>query len=282
MVPAVEPILYRVLGEARATYLAHRFDDLIESMRYGANPQGSDSQRRLNHLRDTHRGERCFIIGNGPSLKEMDLSPLRDEFTFGLNRAYLMFDKLGFATDCLVSVNRHVIEQCAEEISAQPCLKFISWANRNLLPANADVAYVRSVQQPGFSTNPATRGVWEGATVTFVAMQLAYLMGFEQVYLVGVDHSFSTTGEPHKLVQSQGDDPNHFDASYFGKGFLWQLPDLETSEVAYSMARRAFEEDNRQILDATVDGKLQIFEKVSFDNLFKKSGSNLASLAADR
>ena len=45
-----------------------------------------------------------MIVGNGPSLAGMDLSPLRDEFTFGLNRSYLMFDRIGFNTTFLVAV----------------------------------------------------------------------------------------------------------------------------------------------------------------------------------
>ncbi len=273
---ATKLVLLRILGEERAMSLARGTNDAIRLARFRADSCGRNAQRRLSAFRDTHRGERCFIIGNGPSLKTMDLSPLRDEFTFGLNRAYLMFDRLGFATNCLVMVNRYVIEQCAEEIVSQPCLKFISWANREVLPANADVTFVRSVQQPGFSKN-AAQGVWEGATVTYVAMQLAYLMGFERVCLIGVDHSFATAGKPNSLVRSQGDDPNHFDSAYFGKGFRWQLPDLETSEVAYSMARLAFEADNRQIVDATAGGRLEVFEKVEYQSLFKTESEAQAS-----
>jgi len=69
-------------------------------------------------------------------------------------------------------------------------------------------------------------------------------------------------------VQSEGDDPNHFSAAYFGKGFRWQLPDLETSEIGYRMARQAYEKAGRRVLDATVGGKLDIFEKVNYDSLF--------------
>jgi hypothetical protein len=114
----------------------------------------------------------------------------------------------------------------------------------------------------------ACRPVWPGATVTFVAMQLAYHMGFDEVILLGVDHSFTTQGKPHTEVISQGDDPNHFAPNYFGKGFKWQLPDLETSEIAYKMARQAFEADGRKIMDATIGGKLTIFPKVDYDTLF--------------
>ena len=106
-------------------------------------------------------------------------------------------------------------------------------------------------------------------TVTYVALQLAYFMGFETVILIGVDHSFKSKGKPNTTVVSAGDDPNHFDSGYFGKGFRWQLPDLDTSEKAYLRARKFFEDDSRQVLDATVGGKLQVFPKVSYDSLLE-------------
>jgi hypothetical protein len=99
-------------------------------------------------------------------------------------------------------------------------------------------------------------------------MQVAYYLGFQKVILVGVDHSFVTQGKPHTTVVSQGDDPNHFDPQYFGKGFRWQLPDLETSEMTYRIAKWQFENTGREIVDATVDGKLQVFPKVDYHLLF--------------
>ena len=43
----------------------------------------------------------------------------------------------------------------------------------------------------------------------------------------------------NKTIVSEGDDPNHFMPNYFGKGVKWQLPDLDTPEVGYIMAREA-------------------------------------------
>jgi hypothetical protein len=83
-----------------------------------------------------------------------------------------------------------------------------------------------------------------------------------------VDHSFKSKGKPNQTVESQGDDPNHFSPEYFGKGFRWQLPDLDTSEVAYRMAHQAFLADQRQILDATIGGQLDVFPKVDYDRYF--------------
>jgi hypothetical protein len=110
--------------------------------------------------------------------------------------------------------------------------------------------------------------MFEGSTVTYVALQIAYHMGFKEVILVGVDHNFSTKGPPNVTVVSQGDDRDHFSLDYFGEGFRWHLPDLEASERAYRMARTAYEIDGRRVLDVTRGGKLTVFPKVDFDSLF--------------
>jgi hypothetical protein len=86
--------------------------------------------------------------------------------------------------------------------------------------------------------------------------------------LIGVDHNFVDQGKPHQEVVTQSHDANHFDPNYFGKGYRWNLPDLETSEYAYRMAKDHYERNGRRILDATVDGKLQVFPKVEFTSLF--------------
>ena len=90
-------------------------------------PWRRESIRRLAALKDAHKGERAFVIGNGPSLKQTDLSKLKNEFTFGMNRIYLMFPELGFSTSCLVSINDLVIEQCADEMAALEIPKYIAW-----------------------------------------------------------------------------------------------------------------------------------------------------------
>ena len=104
--------------------------------------------------------------------------------------------------------------------------------------------------------------------MTYVTLQIAYYMGFEEVYLIGVDHNFETKGKPNTTIVSQGDDPNHFHPGYFGKGFRWQLPDLEKSEIGYQLAKDTFEKAGRKVFDATVNGKLKIFEKRKYEDLF--------------
>lgn len=226
------------------------------------------SIQRLGELKDIHRGQRCFIIGNGPSLKQTDLSQLRGEYTFGMNRIYLGFPEMGFQTTYFLTVNSLVIEQCAEDIRSLTMPRFVCWRSREAIGPAPDLNFLHTTYMgPKFATDARGR-LWEGATVTYVALQLAYHMGFQQAILIGVDHNYSAQGKPNTTIVSQGDDKDHFHAGYFGKGFRWQLPDLDTSEQGYRLARRAYEAAGRQVIDATVGGKLTIFPKASYDELF--------------
>jgi hypothetical protein len=246
----------------------HSLEATIEWPEAQFHPWRQDSIRKLRALKDTHTGERCFIIGNGPSLKNTDLSKLKNEFSIGMNRFYMAFAELGFSTSCLLTVNDLVIEQCAADLRSLSIPTFVSWRGRKWVQPSPNLHYLHtSYNLPRFSGNAAGR-LWEGATVTFVAMQLAYHLGFEQVILIGVDHNFATKGTPNTTVTSAGDDPNHFHPGYFGKGFRWQLPDLDTSEIGYTLAREAYKRDGREIIDATVGGKLTIFPKVEYESLF--------------
>ena len=45
-------------------------------------PWHQSSVKNLNAYKDSHAGERCFIVGNGPSLKQTDLNQLQNEFRY--------------------------------------------------------------------------------------------------------------------------------------------------------------------------------------------------------
>jgi hypothetical protein len=230
---------------------------------------GSLNAGRLQAYRDTYRNERCFILGNGPSLAKMDLQPLRRENTFGLNRIYLLFQELDFETTFHVCMNDLVLLQSAETIAKIRAPKFLNWRARNLFEDTPSIHFLNEGYSPQFSKD-LTRQVWAGATVTFVAMQIAYYMGFQQVILIGVDHRFKTKGTPHQIIVSGAEDVDHFHPKYFADRTRWQLPDLKTSEYAFQLARDAFEAEGREILDATVGGALQIFPKIDYQRMIRR------------
>ena len=235
-------------------------------------PWRRESLRRLARLKDAHKGKRAFIIGNGPSLKQTDLSKLKNEITFCMNRFYLAFPELGFTATYLCITNDLVVEQFADDINALTLPKFIAWRSHRHFSPQLPIAQVptfiyTSYTGPGFARDVRGR-VWEGGTVTNLALQLAFHMGIEKAILIGVDHNFASKGEANKTVVSEGDDQNHFMPNYFGKGVKWQLPDLDTSEIGYALAREAYRKASREVVDATAGGKLTIFPKVDYESLF--------------
>jgi len=60
----------------------------------GQNPRDWARPRRFSEYvkNGTWKGRRCFIIGGGPSVKDVDVSLLKGELTIGINRAYELLD----------------------------------------------------------------------------------------------------------------------------------------------------------------------------------------------
>lgn len=218
----------------------------------------------IEDLNGLFTGERCFIIGNGPSLKNTDLSLLQNEYTIGLNRIYLNYANMGFQPSFICVTNPNVIEQFHTEIDALDSIKFLTYRCRDLIQNRWNTYFMESRGLHDFYQDLSDLIWCEGCTVTYCAMQVAFYLGFETVVLVGVDHSFSNSGAAHKLVTATGPDQNHFHPDYFGKGVKWQYPDLPASEVSYRVAKAVYEQHGRRILDATVNGQLRVFPRVDY------------------
>lgn len=243
----------------------------------------SDRQRQqIAGFKDIHKGERCFIIGNGPSLKKVNFNLLRNEFTFGVNGLFYMFDDIGFTPTYYVVEDNHVIDDNLERIVALPSVvKFfpakyqpsISGETQAFfLPTDWEFYYKSSQhhEKPRFSED-LSEVAYVGQTVTYLNMQLAHYMGFSEVYLIGVDFDYKVPKSSQIegfTILSQEDDPNHFHPEYFGKGKKWHFPKLENCEKVYRHARGVYQDTGRQIFDATIGGKLEVYEKTDFYGLF--------------
>src|SRR5262249_55758166 len=228
--------------------------DRASNPRYVAAALGvplTDNERQLKALRNVHAGQRCFIIGNGPSLNAIDLTRLAGERTFGVNAIYLNFDKMGFYPTYYVVEDRLVAEDRAAEINAYResrvkffgnYLRYCLTPDPSTILLNVRMDYREYVSFPHFSTN-ALREVWVGGTVSYICMHLAYYLGFAQVFLIGFDHSYSIPKDATRqdvVITSQSDDVNHFDPTYFGKGKRWHDPRVDRMERAYVRAKDAF------------------------------------------
>jgi hypothetical protein len=237
------------------------------------------SRDEIREFQKLHQGKRCFILGGGPSLKELDPSPMKDEVTFGVNGIFLIFDWLEFeptyyaVEDFLVYEDRFY--DIKDRVRRSTCFFPQQFDCHGFRGPNhrfftALYEFGESKPWPRFSKDPS-RQMWIGGTVTYICMQLAYYMGFQEVYLVGMDHNYSKPDHLSTLGNdwtSHGEDPNHFHPDYFGKGYRWHDPQTERMEKAYAAAKKAFERDGRKIFNASIGGKLEVFERVDYKSLF--------------
>lgn len=219
---------------------------------------------KLERFKDIHKGQSCFIIGNGPSLNKMDLSQLKGCHVFGLNKIYLLFDKADLKLTYHVAINPFVIQQSKDILENLSCPTFLSYlAAKDVVEHKPHIQFLATSGGIRFNEDILNL-ISEGWTVTYVALQLAYYMGFEKVFLIGVDHNFKAQGIPNEKQILQEDDVNHFDPNYF-KNQTWQLPDLQGSEISYQLAKFYYERNGRKVYDATLGGKLTVFDKIDFE-----------------
>lgn len=237
----------------------------------------TENERRINSWCNAYRGRRAFLIGNGPSLNKCDLSLLRDEITIGVNSIFFKADELGGLPTHFVVEDNFVAEDRAKEINALKGTQkwFGNYLNYCLSGddvnwLNVRMRYDQYYGFPYFSYD-AGRQVWTGGSVTYVCMQLAFYFGVRELILIGFDHHYVVPKETEiegLAYTSQVDDPNHFDPQYFGKGYRWHAPMTERMEMGYRRAKQAYERFGRRIVNATVGGRLEVYDRVDYRSLF--------------
>ncbi len=239
-------------------------------------------RERLGSLHNRHRGERCFIVGNGPSLNETDLSLLAEEHTFAVNGIFYKYDEVGFKSTYYVVEDRHVINDNLDRINqidysikffpARYANKIIRTPDTYFLPADWQfyVPACPNFEKPRFSED-VSEVIYTGQTVTFLNLQLAFYLGFAEVYLIGVDFSYTIPQSAlvdGPTITSTEDDVNHFHPDYFGKGKKWHDPKLHNCLKGFELAKATYEADGRKVYNATIGGKLELFERVDYPSLF--------------
>jgi len=279
------PAAEKPLGYLRLLSARQRFYDRI-GWRRGSIGWVLGDQYRLASLRDRHSGERAFILANGPSLSALDLSLLRNEVTFGCNGIYKLFPEWGWHVNYFMMEDIEQVELRRRElVGVKGPLKFFALYNAYAVPADRDTIFF---QAPRYRGNPY---YWTelyphfskdfaaiahlGSTVTYLMLQLAWHMGCNPVYLIGLDHDYGALAAEHapqKLVVTRENLAQvrglHFTGDYYKEGDLIGVPDVARQEAAYALARDTFAASGRQVFNASARTRLEVFERVDYASLF--------------
>ena len=240
-----------------------------------------DACRNIASLKDKHKGKRGFIVATGPSLRVADLEMLKSEVTFSCNKITLAFDQTDWRPtyysiiDSIVSASFAYDFESFESVKVFPrdLARAYGHLSRTHFVNNLTPRFSNNKRIFEFSTNLA-EGVGGGYTVIYLLMQLAYHVGIQELYLVGLDFSFKynnladkVTEKGEKVIINNGES-NHFHSDYRNDGEAWTMPRLDLQYQAFKAAKAAFEQDRRKVFNASRNTALDLFEKVAFDSLF--------------
>ena len=248
----------------RQKYLIKNF----EKSKYG---------KKLAKLKDIHKGERCFIIGNGPSLivEDMDLLHRNGEITFGMNRIYKFFSKTKWRPTYYACEDINIFNDSIDDINAILAeIKFIPVNHHFYNNINIDKAYYFNANysrkndfEDSFSPNIAKQMDSLG-TVTFTCMNIAAYMGFSEIYLLGVDHNYHITIDEDGNTVVDENAKDYFCEDYDKDIQDIVIHDMGANTIAYRKAKKYCDRNGIKIINATRGGKLEVFPRVDFDDLF--------------
>ena len=240
----------------------------------------------LNHLnlKDIHKGKRCFIIGNGPSLKAEDLDKLKGEITFAANRIFKIFPRTDWRPTYYICIDylmygidykeiNHIDSKLRfvpleRALAAGEIYDEVTYYNRVVNCVDIKDGKIVRGKEFAFSDN-IEDVVYGGQTVLFDAIQIAAYMGFSEIYLLGVDCGYKLEVLENGSIVENNIEKNHFDDSYDEglEGKIAVVGTLYATRLAFEKAKESCEKKGIIIRNATRGGKLEIFQRVSLEDV---------------
>jgi hypothetical protein len=275
-----------------------KFSNFLFYSTCSTNYELSKNIQKLKQYKKKFSGKRIFLMGNGPSLRQMQLEKLKNEYVFGFNKCYLLYDSISWrpsfytAVDTLVlpDISKELNELIVNESSTQYFFPINYYLDKSILHQKNTIWFqqvgksIYGLPDSYFSAN-ALEFVRSPNTVVITGLQLAVYMGFNPIYLIGCDTNYSipenvittkstvdiATGEKvegYEITSTSDNDPNHFSPNYFGSGAKWHAPNVNGMIFGYKMAKQVCDSIGVQVYNATEGGMLEIFPRVKFDDLF--------------
>lgn len=228
----------------------------------------------IKKYKDIHKGEACFVIGNGPSMRVSDLDTIHQLGikSFACNRIYKIFPETKWRPDYFFCSDDKIILDIDFPKSELP-------VSRRFYPRS----YKKTIKRGNFYetlpyrwlkegkfSDDAHKGIYQAGTIISEALQFAYYMGFEKVYIIGVDFSYNMQNVDEKNQTFTNAGNNYFIKDYAAPGEVLNLGSKEANIFGFKAAREGFENSGREIYNATRGGKLEVFVRKDLDQIFEE------------
>ena len=225
------------------------------------------NDRKISILKDNHKYEIGYLIGNGPSVRIDDLELLNEKVTFCCNRFHLAYDRMAFRPKYTLASDKQTIEDFGEEIiSKSSGIKILIWTEEPKL--DGEYLWIRSKYGIGFSDN-VYDFVYPGGSTLITAIQIGYFLGIHRFILYGVDHDykFDKNEISKDIWHSAIGEGNHFIENY-RSGNPWCPPQTEMIEQSFKVCDTFLKSRGGWIKNATRGGKLDILERIDFEKAY--------------
>ena len=235
--------------------------------------------KNLSKFHNIHKGERCFIVGTGPSLRMEDVDMLKGEYTFAVNSCLTMYDKTEWRGTYYGIVDSHAVAIMGDQLKREDIPVFFytdidaTYDGKNGIAFPKDDTanmmtdtfwrrlFPKAFPETDFSGD-ITNVVYTGKSVVYAMLQFAAYMGFSEIYLLGVDcnyaqpkmYSDNVTYIDHKTKWTQ---------ERLIKNGNQMLPQFE-------IAKKYADAHSFTIYNATRGGQLETFERVNLEDVIKR------------
>ena len=225
----------------------------------------------FSKFKNIHKNERCFVILTGPSLTLEDVNLLKEETTFAVNSCIRLFDKTSWRPSYYVITDRLVYQSIGKELEASDlsCPIFYSRNGlqtqinkENTFPFKAQYFFhFLNFMTGGRSTlgwsNDISKGIADAPSCVYAVMQIAYYMGFKEVYVIGADCNYSGNNQ-HSNV-----------ANYTPKVKISKNAGNHVLK-AWRSIKKHLENKDMKVYNATRGGMLELFPRVKLEDVLNK------------
>jgi hypothetical protein len=254
-------------------------------------PSAGESAELENNveLQDKHRGQRVFILASGPSIKTQDLSVLRGEHCISVSNFFVhpAFPEIRPRYHCIAPLHPPFTAEDGARwfrqmdpfmiettlllgVSDKPLVQ-----SRGLLTQRT-VRYLNFSAEWGDRSNPEfhlSRPLPIPQSVSIMALMAALYLGFNEIFLLGTDHTFFNPADGSYDYQHFYADPK---ANALGKDP--PTADLEdnfrcqaTLWHQYKMLRAFAQSRGVTIYNASAGGILDLFPRVRLEEVAIRS-----------
>lgn len=224
----------------------------------------------------------ALVIGNGPSVNELDANTLKRFVTYGTNHIYAKFDSWGMAVDNVVITDSHRLKEIGKAYQNFPGKLYVGdetrvmpdyrrlrdLLGRDFIPLRQllkqklqKVPYIDQFTYTGFIRSQMfdkkrfsfdySKGLNFGHSVVISAIQIATIEGFKRILLTGVDSNYPT---PKAYFSGAAQNINYVNNLFVSNPRMFMEPVLVTLQLY-------LETMDVELIDCTPGGKLKFITK---------------------